>query len=329
MGKLVLIDGNAILHRAYHALPATLTTRLGEPINAVYGFTSMLLRIIQDLNPTHIAVAFDRKEPTLRKKVFKEYQAQRPKMDVELSSQFEKTKAVLSAMNIPSYDKAGYEADDVIGTIATRAVQSEGVKEQESKNKAKIKTPTLTLSHSHALIDEVVIVTGDRDQLQLVNDKKGISVYLPVKGLSSGILMDEEKVVERIGVMPSQIIDYKGLVGDPSDNYKGVAGIGPKTAQTLISEYKNLKNIYKNLKKIPEKTAAKLKKDKSSADMSYHLAEIVTDVKIDFDIKESGKWQINSQKLIDMFADFGFKTLSKRVLAVGQKIDEEKQLTLL
>src|SRR3989338_2978816 len=151
MSKLVLIDGNAILHRAYHALPP-LTTRRGEPINAVYGLVSMLLKVIQDLKPTHIAVAFDRKEPTFRHKKYPKYQAQRPKMDAELSSQFEKARDVITAFGIPIYDKAGYEADDVLGSIAEQA--------QSSKPKAQ-----------KGGFDEVVIVTGDRDILQLVDNK--------------------------------------------------------------------------------------------------------------------------------------------------------------
>ncbi|MBU0922441.1 DNA polymerase I, partial [Patescibacteria group bacterium] len=140
MSKLILIDGNAILHRAYHALPP-LTTKRGEPINAVYGFISMLLRVIQDLEPTHIVVAFDRKEPTFRHKEYEHYQAQRPETDKKLISQFDKTKRVVDAFGIPFYDKAGFEADDVIGTLAKQA---------EKK------------------LDEIVIVTGDKDILQLV-----------------------------------------------------------------------------------------------------------------------------------------------------------------
>src|SRR3990172_1082921 len=152
MSKLVLIDGNAIMHRAYHALPP-LTTKRGEPINAVYGLISMLLKVILDLKPTHIAVCFDRPEPTFRHKEFPRYQAQRPKTANELSSQFERAKAVLSAFGIPFYDKEGYEADDVIGTLASRVTEITNSKLQ-IPNKSKI--------------DEVIIVTGDRDQLQLV-----------------------------------------------------------------------------------------------------------------------------------------------------------------
>src|SRR3989304_9696302 len=180
MSKLVLIDGNAILHRAFHALPP-LTTKSGEPINAVYGLVSMLLRVIQDLTPTHIAICFDEKAPTFRHKEFAAYQAQRPTMADELSSQFEKARKVVEAFGIPAYSKAGYEADDVLGTLA------EGSKE------------------------DVVIVTGDRDILQLVNDK--VKVYLPIVGLSSATLMGEEEVKEKLGVAPKQVPDYKALVG--------------------------------------------------------------------------------------------------------------------
>src|SRR4030043_348585 len=154
MIKLVLIDGNAILHRAYHALPP-LTTRRGEPINAVYGLVSMLLKVIQDLKPTHIAVCFDRKEPTFRQKMFKDYQSQRPETEKELTGQFEKAKSTLSAFRIPVYELAGYEADDVIGTLAFQSTQ----KLKNSKTQ-KLQSP---ITNHQSPIDEVIIVTGDRD----------------------------------------------------------------------------------------------------------------------------------------------------------------------
>ena len=182
MSKLVLIDGNAILHRAFHALPP-LTTKHGEPINAVYGLVSMFLRAIQDLKPTHVAVAFDEKEKTFRQKMLPSYQAQRPPLANELLSQFSKAKDFLKAARIPVYSKPGYEADDVIGTIATQYVQSERVKEYKSKSK----TSALPLSSSLAPVDEVVIVTGDRDQLQLVNDKSNIRLYMPIIGLANAL----------------------------------------------------------------------------------------------------------------------------------------------
>lgn len=295
MDKLVLIDGNAILHRAFHALPP-LTTKRGEPINAVYGLISMLLRVIQDLKPTHIAVCFDEKEPTFRHKEFPKYQAQRPHMADELSSQFDKARVVVEAFGIPIFSKGGYEADDVIGTLAKQAKE------------------------------EVVVVTGDRDILQLVD--KRVKVYLPMVGLSTAKLMGEDEVTQKMGVHPSQIADYKALVGDPSDNYPGVSGIGPKTAIHLLAEYKNLEGIYKNLNKISPQVGEKLKKGKKDADLSQKLAKIVTDVPVSLDTDSAGKWDVDSQKVLDLFSEFGFKTLTERVKKVGKGIDREKQTTL-
>jgi len=298
--KLVLIDGNAIMHRAFHALPP-LTTRLGEPINAVYGLTSMLLRIITDLEPTHIAVCFDRKEPTFRKKGYKKYQAHRPKMDEELSSQFEKAKKVLSAMNIPVFEKAGFEADDVIGTISKKAGKK---------------------------LDETVIITGDKDILQLVDNKT--RVYMPIRGLSQGRLMKKKDVIEKLGIKPGQVIDYKALVGDPSDNYPGVYGIGPKTAEKLLLEYGTYKNIYKNIEKIPDSIKTKLEKGKEGGEISYKLAKIVKNVplkKIDFN--EMRKWKINNKRTLNLFKDFGFKTLTNRIKDLGEDIDKKNQMSLL
>lgn len=307
MSKLVLIDGNAILHRAYHALPS-LTTRAGEPINAVYGLVSMLLKVIQDLKPTHIAVCFDRKEPTFRHKEFKDYQAQRPPTDKDLSSQFEKAKDVLGAMNISIYEMAGYEADDLLGSIAKQA--------QSAKNRVQKK------------IEEIIIVTGDRDILQLVDDKKGIRVYMPVRGLSDAKLMKEGDVVEKLGIKPDRIVDYKALVGDPSDNYKGILGIGPKTAVSLIDKYGDFENIFKHLNEIPEATRKKLVEGRESGEMSYNLAQIVTNVKLGADLDKSKSWRVDDQRVLDLFTEFGFRTLTGRVKDVGKSIVSENQGSL-
>ncbi|MEK7112882.1 MAG: 5'-3' exonuclease H3TH domain-containing protein [Patescibacteria group bacterium] len=296
MSKLILIDGNAILHRAFHALPP-LTTKRGEPINAVYGLISMLLRVIQDLKPTHISVCFDEKEPTFRHKEFAAYQAQRPPMANELSGQFEKARKVVEAFGIPIYSKPGYEADDVLGTLARQSKEG------------------------------VVIVTGDRDILQLVDDK--VKVYLPIVGLSSAKLMGKDEVIEKMGVAPSQIADYKALVGDPSDNYPGVAGIGPKTAISLLEKYKNLDGIYAHLKEISPSVREKIAKGKDDSKLSLRLATIVKDVPVELDIEACGKWDIDSQKVLDLFSEFGFKTLTERVKKVGKGIDFEKQMTLI
>jgi DNA polymerase I len=286
MTKLILIDGNAILHRAYHALPSSLTSTSGEPINAVYGFVSILINLIQNQKPTHITVAFDTPVETLRKAQYVGYQAHRPRLDSDLSSQFELTYKVLESMNIPIYKKERYEADDVIGTITAQV-----------KDK----------------IDEVVIVTGDRDILQLVNDKNKVRVYMPIQGLNKAKLYEEADVIERMEVKASQIVDYKALAGDSSDNYPGVPGVGEKSAIKLLKEYDNLENIYKNLGNIPERISKKLAIGIESAGMSQSLARIVCDVPITYKLDEAGKWSINSEKVLSVFAEIGFKTLTKRV----------------
>lgn len=301
MKKLVLFDGNAIMHRAYHALPP-LNARNGEPINAVYGLISMLLKVIQDVKPTHIIFAFDRPEPTFRKKILETYQSQRPEMEEELSSQFKKASEVIKAIGIPLYDKAGFEADDVIGSIAEKV-----------KNE-KIKT---------------LIITGDRDMLQLVDEKNDTILYMPLKGLSDAKEFGVKETIERLGVPPEQIIDYKALVGDPSDNYKGVPGVGPKTAVNLLEKYKTLDNIYKNLDELPDKLKEKLETNKESAYQSQTLARIVTDVDINFDLKDAANWQLDSENVASLFEQYGFKTLTRRVKEVGKKITDEKQMSLL
>lgn len=296
MGKLVLIDGHAIMYRAFHAMPA-LTTKKGEPINAVYGLVSMTLKVIQDLKPTHLAVVFDEKAPTFRKKALPSYQAQRPPMAKELDDQFDRARDFLKAAKIPAYSKAGYEADDVIGTIA-----------------------------SNSEVEGVVIVTGDRDMLQLVDDKKNIKLFMPIAGLSNAKLFGEAETVERMGVTPSQIPDLKSLVGDASDNYFGIPGVGPKTATNLLSKYKFKSKIYEHLKDLPEKLREKLEKGRQSCDLSYMLATIERAVPVDISFEDMSKWDVDSSEVIDLFVnDFGFKTLTERVKKVGKDIDLEKQ----
>jgi len=297
--KLVLIDGHAILHRAYHALPP-LTSRVGQ-VNAVYGFTSMLLKIISELKPSYIAVCLDRKEKTFRKEMFEAYQAQRPEVDKELISQVELTKEVISAFGIKIFSVAGFEADDVIGTLAKKA---EGNSE----------------------IEEVIIVTGDRDILQLVGGK--IRVYLLVKGISEASLFGKEEVETKMGVLPHLIVDYKALVGDASDNYSGVSGIGPKTAVKLIREFGGFEEIYKNLDKLPPKTREILIKGKESGELSFRLAKIRTDVPLEVDFGDLKKWQVDSQKVLGVFEEFGFKSLAKRVKELGKTMVTENQMQL-
>ncbi len=297
MGKLVIIDGNAIMHRAFHAMPA-LTTRDGEPINAVYGLVSMFLRIVQDLKPEGIVVAFDEKEETFRQKEFKAYQSQRPPMADELSSQFGKARDFLDAVGVPVYSKPGYEADDVIATIAAK---SDG---------------------------DVIVVTGDRDLLQLVDDKKNVSLYMPITGLSNAKLYKEKDAEERMGVPANLIPDYKALVGDPSDNYPGVTGIGPKTAVKLLKEFGSIDNIYTHLAQIEPNVRQKLNSGSSEAKLFHRLATVVRDVPIKIEFPQMEKWQVDSGKVLKLFEDFGFKTLSDRIKKVGKGVADEKQTSL-
>jgi len=238
-------------------------------------------------------------------------------MDKELSSQFEKAKDTVAAFGIPVYEKAGFEADDVIGTLVLQATSHAG---KNRKGKPSIQEKT-------GKVDEIVIVTGDRDILQLVNDK--VKVYMPVRGLTDAKLMGEAEVIEKMGVTPSQIDDYKALVGDPSDNYSGVSGIGPKTAIGLLSKYKSLDGIYKHLKDIPKATARKLKDGRKSCKISKKLATIVKNVPVKFNIKGCANWDVDSQEVLDLFSQFGFKTLTERVKKVGRGLDEEKQMSLI
>jgi DNA polymerase-1 len=322
MSKLVLIDGFAILHRAYHAIPR-LTSRNGQPTNAVYGLISMLLRIISDLKPTHLAVAFDRSEPTFRKKEFESYQAHRPETDKELKGQFELAREVLGAMGIKVFEKAGFEADDVIGTIASRATKD---------SKLKTKNRSYVLGLESPVIDEVIIVTGDRDILQLIDDKRNIRLYMPIKGLSEAKLFGEKETKERMGVEAGQIVDYKALVGDPSDNYPGVRGIGPKTAEELLSKFGSFEKLYKwvgsqkaqrelpqKVQNVSQQVLEKLIKSRKDGELSYWLAKIVTDVPIEFKIEKMSDWSVYNPKVEQVFDELGFRTLKERAKKVAQK----------
>ena len=305
MKRLVIIDGNAILHRAYHALPP-LTDPEGNIINAVYGFTSMLLKLFSDLKPSHIAVTFDRPAPTFRKEMFKEYQAHRPKMDEELVPQVEKVHDVVRAMGIPIFEKDGYEADDCIGTIVSK------FKVQSSKFKVNV--------------DQIIIVTGDRDILQLVREGE-VFVYMPTKGLSEAKLYGEKEVEERMGVKPKQIPDFKALAGDSSDNYPGVGGIGPKTAVDLLKKFGSIGVLYKKGDKgdwgnMGDKVIEKLKSGKDSALLSHELATIKTDVPIDIVLPEIST--LNTEEARGVFQSLGFKTLLRRLTGEESKKQEAR-----
>lgn len=298
MKKLVLLDSHAIIHRAYHALPP-LTTPGGEAINAVYGFTTILLRMFRELKPDYVAAAFDMAAPTFRHVAYERYKAQRPETPSDLSSQFLKVKEILASFGIPVFEKEGFEADDIIGTIV--------------KKLEKDKTT------------EVIIVTGDMDVLQLVRPR--LKVYSMKKGISDTVLYDEKAVRERYGLKPSQLTDFKGLKGDPSDNIAGVKGIGEKTATELIQEFGSIEKVYsalkKGTKKISLSVAAKLRAGEEDALLSKELATINRNVPFEFSLqKVSLSGTINSPSVRAVFQKFGFWSILKR-LSEGASVSQK------
>ncbi|GBE17196.1 DNA polymerase I [bacterium BMS3Abin15] len=283
--KLLLIDGNAIIHRSFHALPP-LTTKKGELVNAVYGFASTLLNVINNFKPDYIAASFDLAGPTFRHKEFEGYKATRVKAPDELYEQIPKVKELVKAFDIPIYEQEGFEADDVIGTLAN----------QSEKSKENI---------------ENIIVTGDMDALQLINKKT--KVYTMRRGMSDSVLYDEKGVKEKYGLSPDQLKDYKGLRGDPSDNIPGVKGVGEKTATELLKKYKTIDGVYENLEEIKEATRDKLEKDKIQARMSKKLATIVLDVPIELDLNKAKTHEFNREKIVKLLNELNFFSLIKRL----------------
>src|SRR3989344_442462 len=292
MKRIIVIDGNAIIHRAYHAIPP-LTTKDGKMVNAVYGFTAMLLKVWKDLQPNCIAVTFDMSGPTFRHVQYKEYKATRVKADQALYDQIPLVHEMVEAFGLPIYEKKGYEADDVICTI---------VKKMEKEKDT-----------------EVFIVTGDMDTLQLVSEKA--KVYTLRKGISDVVVYDVAAVKARFGFGPEKMIDYKAVRGDASDNIPGVPGIGEKTATELILKFGSIENIYKQLKN-KEKIAKELKpgvvnklvEGEESAKMSKELSTIDCDVPdLKFDFKHCEIKEFDKEKLSHLFQKFEFVSLLKRI----------------
>lgn len=294
MSKLILIDGNAILHRAFHALPP-LTNKDGIIVNAVYGFFSMFLKILEDQKPDFLIVCFDKKAPTFRKELYVGYQAKRPKMSEDLIPQIKFVHEILAKAKVEIFEVDGYEADDLIGTIATQAVKPAA----DSSLKA---------------VDQVYIVSGDRDLLQLVNHR--VKMIAPITGLTNMIIFDEASVFQKYSIKPSQMVDYKALVGDASDNYPGVKGIGPKTAASLLKEYGNLESIYKKLEEIKKKNpnlALKLAEGAEAAGLAQKLAGVVLNAPIKLNIEKASMGKFDKEGLKKEFEKFGFKSLLKRL----------------
>jgi len=323
MQKFVLIDGNAILHRAFHALPP-LTNSKGELTNAVYGFSSMLLKIMDETKPTHIAVCFDRAKPTFRKQLYVGYQAHRPKMDDGLTPQIGMVHEVLERMKIPIFELDGYEADDLIGTLAKQATEintnTTNVKYQINTNK-KEKKKKIGLLDIGNLTFEIIIVSGDRDMLQLVNHR--VKILAPIIGITKMIMFDGKIVEEKYGIKPEQVVDFKALVGDSSDNYPGITGIGPKTASELLREYGSLESLYENIKELPPKISEKLAKDAEQAALAKKLAQIVTNAPVTLDINACLVKNIDWKEAKKVFEKHEFKSLVKRMEDKGKPATTE------
>ncbi len=307
--RIVLLDTHAIIHRAYHALP-DFATASGEPTGALYGLSTMILSILGTLNPDYIIACYDMPGGTFRSDATATYKANRKKNDDELNDQIKKSRDLMDAFSIPYYEKKGYEADDLLGTLAE-------ILKKDKDN-------------------EIIISSGDMDTLQLV-DKKAVQVFTLKRGLTDTVLYDEKAVKERFGFGPKLLPDYKGLRGDPSDNIIGIAGIGEKTATTLITEFGTIEDIYKKLAK--DKTAFKkagitdrivklLEEGQEEALFSKTLATIMRDVPVEFSMPEK-KWKdsANLENIEKVCERFEFKSLAGRFKKVltGESAPEVKE----
>jgi len=297
--KLILIDGNAVIHRAYHAMPP-LVTKKGELVNAVYGFSSTLLSVIDKFKPEYILATFDLAGPTFRHVEYEEYKATRVKADQELYDQIPRVKEVVRAFGIPIFEAQGFEADDVIGTLVA----------QSEKNHEDV---------------ENIIVTGDMDTLQLVSPKT--KVYTMRRGLTDSVLYGEKEVFTRYSLKPEQLVDFKGLRGDPSDNIPGVKGIGEKTAITLLGQYKTVEGVYEHIAEIKGTVKDKLERDKAMALKSKSLATISRKAPVELDIEKALTHDFDRVGLVDMFKELNFFSLVKRIPGAG-KSDDAKPIAV-
>ncbi len=292
MKKLILIDGHALVHRAFHALPPGMNSPTGLPTNAVYGFTSVLMKMMKDIKPDYIVATFDLAGGTFRHEEFAEYKATRQKAPDELHAQVPLVKEILANFGIPIFEKEGFEADDVIGSLACIAKKEKDL--------------------------QVIIMTGDLDTLQLVEDDKVVVLTLR-KGVTDTILYNEKEVIARYGLPPNQLVDFKGLKGDPSDNIPGVPGIGDKTASTLMQEFGTIENLYRALEadeapSLSEKLKEKLLANKDMAVFSKRLATIICNIEIPFSL-EGCDWKQHAdvKKLEAYLKELGIFSLAKRI----------------
>ena len=292
-GVIVIIDGNSLINRAYYAMQRPMITKDGLYTHGVYGFINILERIRRERNPEYIAVAFDMKGPTFRHEEYEEYKAGRKKMPMELAMQLPLLKDVLKAMDIACLELDGYEADDIIGTVARRA-EEEGL--------------------------APLIITGDKDELQLATDIT--RVVITKKGISEFEEYDYQGMVDKYGFTPQQFIDYKGLMGDQSDNIPGVPGVGEKTASILIKEYGSIENLLEKVEEIEKDGLRnKIKDNKALALMSKRLATIDTNVPIDFEIADFTLGDPHQEELIENYKKLEFNSFLKKMKSEEGKVD--------
>lgn len=296
MNRLLIIDGNAVLHRAFHAMPEW-RNKSGEATSGIYGFFSILLKAREDLSPDYLVVTFDMPEPNFRHAMYVGYQANRGRdeqLDKDIWEQVDRLEYLLNKLGVAVLRVAGYEADDIIGTVAFAA--------QSSKE-----------------LDEIIILTGDRDLLQLVGGK--VKVFMPIKGMSEAVLLDREGVKAKMEVWPEQIVDYKALVGDASDGYPGIAGIGPKTAVELLSSFGNFEEVVNhsmsNDQSMKDSTKKKIAEGYEMGVMSKKLALIVRSVPIKTDWSES--LMPSREKFAELFDEIGHPSLRSRVMGESGK----------
>ena len=282
MEKIIIIDSNSVIHRAFHALPP-LKNKKGEVVNAVYGYLTFLFKAIRELEPKYIAACFDVSKCTFRKDLYCDYKANRQKAPDELYYQIPLVKDVLKKFNISIFEKEGFEGDDLIGTISKKEI-----------------------------VDlEKIILSGDLDNLQLIDDFT--KVFFLGHGINTADIFDEKKVYSKYGFYPKQVVDFKALKGDSSDNIPGVTGIGDKTAVNLLNTYSHLEGIYENLDLIKGAVKEKLISGKEMAFLSKKLASIKTDVDFDFNLEKCQFGKFEKKEIVEMLEDFGFKSLIKRI----------------
>ncbi|MCD6453527.1 MAG: DNA polymerase I [Dehalococcoidales bacterium] len=291
---LVLFDGNALVHRAYHALPPLTVRKTGESVGAVYGFALMLLKAINELKPTHYAIAFDRKAPTFRHQLFAQYKAQRPPTPEELIGQLEKVRELVNAFHIPVFEHDGYEADDALGTLSQQATE---------------------------LGIDTIIVTGDADAMQLVSPR--VKVFAPRHAFGDTMLYDEAAVSQKYGVSPEHIADLKGLKGDPSDNIPGVPGIGDKTAIKLIRQFGTIDQLYNRLDEVtPPKLQALLRQNEATARQCKQLATIVTQAPFTLNLDDCQLKHYDRQSVAEFFRELEFSSLLPKLPPIDEAAPE-------